>query len=113
MTVRSRTRQPPVVPENPEVMNDPFLLFAGTNQGNHYRRKRAIIRLEQMNMENSAKIRELRLENSKLRSTLARLRKQAEQTGRIELRFEQLSSIIMESQFMESQTQPNDESDSL
>lgn len=86
--------------------DDPFLLTAGTDTGNGYRRKRAIVRMEHIDMENTARIRQLRLENEKLRAQLTRLQTQAEETGRIESRFEHLSSIIMESQM-------EDESDSI
>jgi hypothetical protein len=96
-----------------EAADDPFLILAGTDQGNYYRRKRAIVQLEQIEMANAARIRELTLESHKLRITLKRLRAQAEQTNRIESRFEQLSSIIMDSQFMAPAGQPEeDESDS-
>ena len=87
---------------------DPYLLSAGTNLGNTYRRKRALIRMESIDMENQATIRALKLENEKLKSKLKRLREEAEKTGRIEDRFEQLSSIIMDSQFMDNSVQSND-----
>lgn len=54
--------------------------------------------MEQIDMDNASTIRELKLENAKLKAQLARLREEAEQTGRIEERFEQLSSIIMDTQ---------------
>jgi hypothetical protein len=98
-----------LAPHPPDVNDDPFLLLAGTDQGNHYRRKRAIVQLEQMSMANAAKIRELRLENTKLRTRLERLKQEAEHTGRIEGRFEQLSSIIMDSQLMEPNAEPGDD----
>jgi hypothetical protein len=98
--------------KSPSRLNDPFLLLAGTDMGNKYRRKRAIIRLEQIDVENAYIIRELRIENSKLRAKLKRLREMADQTGKLEERFERLSSIIMESKFMaEEEDARNSESD--
>ena len=64
--------------------------------------------MESIDMENQATIRALKLENEKLKSKLRRLREEAEKTGRIENRFEQLSSIIMDSQFMDNTVQSND-----
>lgn len=90
-------------------VNDPFLITAGTDVGNMYRMKRAIIRLEQQEMENSATIRELKLENEKLRSKLNRLNEQAGLTDRVEQRFEQLSTIIMESKFMDVEEDEEEE----
>jgi hypothetical protein len=83
------------------TMDDPFLLLAGSDWGNHARRKRAIVRLEQISMSNTATIRALQLENDKLRTTLERMRQQFEEAGRLHVRFEQLSSIVMESQLGE------------
>jgi hypothetical protein len=103
MSRHSSARAPP---------DDPYLILAGTDHGNHHRRKRAIVQLEQIAIANAARIRELQLEKYKLRMTLERVRAQAEQTNRIESRFEQLSSIIMESQFMESGA-PEEDSASL
>lgn len=85
--------------ETAAKFTDRFLLDAGTNVGNHYRIKRAIIRLEQEDLDNQAKIRELRLQNDKLRTKLKRLHEQVGYTEALEQRFEQLSSIIMESRF--------------
>jgi type II secretory pathway predicted ATPase ExeA len=45
-------------------------------------------------MANATKIRELRFEHTKLRTRLERLKQEAEHTERIEVRFEQLPSII-------------------
>ena len=99
---RSRTgRKTTSTKQRTEVsssFNDPYLLHAGTDTGNSYRLRRAIIRMEQIDMDNASTIRELKLENAKLKAQLARLREEAEQTGRIEERFEQLSSIIMDTQ---------------
>ena len=49
-------------------------------------------------------------ERAKLRAQLERLREEAEQTGRIEERFEQLSSIIMDSQLVDSRASDDDSS---
>ena len=111
---RSRgTRKTSTMSQRTEVtssFNDPYLLHAGTDTGNSYRRRRAIIRMEQIDMDNTSTIRALKLENQKLRAQLERLREEAEQTGRIEERFEQLSSIIMDSQLVDSRASDDDSS---
>ena len=92
-----------------EPFNDPFLINAGTPNGNNHRKRRAIILLQQQDMANQAQIRELKIENEKLKSKLKRLQSQAKETEKIERRFDQLSSIILESKFMNS---PVDSSES-
>ena len=82
--------------------NDPFLVDAGLSSGNFYRTKRAIVRLQQRDMDLKARIRELRIENQKLKEKLVRLRERAAETDKLEARFEQLSTIIMESRVMQS-----------
>lgn len=77
---------------------DPYLVSAGQPKGKLYRTKRAIIRLEQVDADLSARIRELKVENAKLKEKLIRLRRQAAETDEIEDQFEQLSQIILESQ---------------
>jgi hypothetical protein len=99
--------KPPAEPT--AAVDDPFLLLAGTDIGNHFRRKRAIIQLEQMDMANAAQIRALQLENSKLRSTLRRLQIEADDAGRMEQRYEHLSSMIMDSRFMGSEAKDEEE----
>ena len=94
-----------------EPFNDPFLVNAGTPNGNLHRIRRAIVLLQQQDMANQAQIRELRIENEKLKSKLKRLQAQAEETEKIERRFDQLSSIILESKFMNG-TAISSESDS-
>ena len=84
--------------------NDPFLIEAGLPSGNFYRTKRAIIRLQQRDIDLKARIRELKTENQKLKEKLGRLREQAAETDKLEERFEQLSTIIMESRMMQSTT---------
>lgn len=98
-THRTKTTAANRMHETAAKFTDRFLLDAGTNVGNHYRIKRAIIRLEQEDLDNQAKIRELRLQNEKLRTKLKRLHEQVGYTEALEQRFEQLSSIIMESRF--------------
>ena len=82
--------------------NDPFLVDAGLSSGNFYRTKRAIVRLQQRDMELKGRIRELRIENQKLKEKLVRLKERAAETDKLEARFEQLSTIIMESRMMQS-----------
>ena len=82
--------------------NDPFLVDAGLSSGNFYRTKRAIVRLQQRDMELKGRIRELRIENQKLKEKLVRLKERASETDKLEARFEQLSTIIMESRMMQS-----------
>jgi hypothetical protein len=109
---QSSSRRPPQrqhASDQDKGTDDPFLILAGTDCGNFYRRKRAIIQLEQMDMAQNAQIRELKLENSKLRTKLKRLREQADQTSRIESRFEQLSSIIMDGQIMRRPAEEEEE----
>ncbi|KAK8882959.1 hypothetical protein M9Y10_045606 [Tritrichomonas musculus] len=98
-TNKGRSYAPNKMHETAAKFTDPFLLDAGTNVGNHYRIKRAIIRLEQEDLDNQARIRELKAENSKLRTKLVRLHEQVSYTEELEQRFEHLSSIIMESRF--------------
>ena len=86
--------------ETAEKFTDPFLLDAGTSVGNIYRTRRAIIRLEQEDLENQDRIRTLKLENEKLKTKIKRLQEQAGLTERMEQRFEQLSSIILQSNFL-------------
>lgn len=101
-TSRTRSSVANKMHETAAKFTDPFLLDAGTNVGNHYRIKRAIIRLEQEDLDNQARIRELKAENDKLRTKLKRLHEQVGYTEALEQRFEQLSSIIMESRFTEN-----------
>ena len=84
--------------------NDPFLVDAGLSSGNFYRTKRAIVRLQQKDMDLKARIRELKTENQKLKEKLVRLRERAAETDKLEARFEQLSTIIMESRMMQTTT---------
>lgn len=102
------SKKPAGTDSKKEGFEDPYLLSAGTNLGNSYRRKRALIRMESIDMENQATIRALKLENEKLKWKLARLKEEAEKTGRIEERFEQLSSIIMDSTFVEESMENSD-----
>ena len=83
---------------------DPFLVDAGLSSGNFYRTKRAIIRLQQKDMDLKSRIRDLRIENQKLKEKLVRLRERAAETDKIEARFEQLSTIILESRMMQTTT---------
>ena len=117
--MRKKTRQSPApsplskpksrMREAAERFTDPFLLDAGTSVGNHYRIKRAIIRLEQEDLENQATIRALRNENEKLRMMVKRLHQQAGYTERMEKRFEQLSSILMDANFFDDEYEEEEE----
>ena len=86
-----------------EDFDDPYLLRTGLPGGNSFRLKRAIVRLQQQEIDNNARIRDLKVENKKLREKLARLREKANETDRIEEKFEAVSTCIMESTMIQTQ----------
>jgi len=89
-----------------EESEDPFLIDAGTEPGNLYRTKRAIVRLESIDMDNMAIIKQLKSENQKLKKELQKLKEKANEVDRIEEKFIQVSSIILE-----NRVSKNDKSD--
>lgn len=87
-----------------EYEEDPFLIEAGEKNGNSFRMKRAIIKLEARELECSNKIKTLQKENARLKEKLIRLREKAAETERLEDKFEQLSTIIIESRVAPAQS---------
>ena len=87
-----------------EYEEDPFLIEAGERNGNNFRIKRAIVRLESRELECSNRMRDLQKENARLREKLVRLREKALETERLEEKFEQLSTVIIESRMAPAQS---------
>ncbi|EAY07844.1 hypothetical protein TVAG_312430 [Trichomonas vaginalis G3] len=77
--------------------DDPYLINAGLPSGNYYRIRRAIIRLEQKDLDLQTKIHDYQIQNQKLKEKLARLRVKAAETDKLEARFEKISSHLIES----------------
>lgn len=76
--------------------DDPYLINAGLPSGNFYRIRRAVIRLEQKDLALQNQIHDLEIENQKLKEKLARLRVKANETDKLEARFEKIYSPLVE-----------------